>query len=107
MENRQHDGVVVMVEKNSSRASPKHRGKTNMLWEREGSTEAQTCVGCPPSTSLYIGGRRRGGRPRVSPRGPAARARGGGGGQGRGGGQALGFPPLGALPPKPGGVRQP
>ena len=27
MENRQHDGVVVMVEKNSSRASPKHRGR--------------------------------------------------------------------------------
>ena len=27
MENRQHDGVVVMVEKNSSRASPKLRGR--------------------------------------------------------------------------------
>ena len=62
MENRQHDGVVVVVMEDSSRASPKHRGR-KMLWEREGSTEAQTCVGCPPSTSLYIGGREEEGVP--------------------------------------------
>ena len=77
MEIRQHDGVVVMVEEDSSRASPKHRGKTNMLWERKGSTEAQTCVGCPPSTSLYIGGIEGRGRPRVSPRGAGGQGRGG------------------------------
>ena len=67
MENRQHDGVVVMVVEDSSRASPSTAEFTKMDVGEGGQRRGTNVCGCPPSASLYIGGGEGRGRPRVTP----------------------------------------